>query len=285
LSRPDTAPQTDPPKGKIALSGAACAAVGIAPPCFVRAGGVTRAETPHGPAWIKTVEPPRRNINGMILPVIALLTPTPILRQSTTGKGGDTLLQQAERIRALREQGLPVADILYSDRDFLITADCGQTIEKPVRYAERREQPGLDEAALGSILLEMTRTLAAMHRQGTAHGRPKMRDFTWRDGTVTILDLEERPWEVMSMAEAQARDVFLWVHDLCSAPLSRSIAPQAAAILSDTMTPETRESLRRFLRLLRRVSGPARLMLRILSGNRELTSGIAAHDVLSEIVG
>ncbi len=262
----------------------ACQRLEINAPAIVRRGGVTPLTTPRGTVWVKTVEPPRRTMNSMILPTIGMIAPWPILRRSKTGKGGDTLRRQTERIIDLKRLGMPVAEIIYTDRDFLITADSGHTVERAIRYPDIRYQSRFSDETLRSILLQMTRTLAELHRHNTAHGRPKMRDFAWRDGHVTILDLEERPWEVMPMADAQARDAFLWLHDLCSAPFSRRIAPQAAAILCQTMMPETRDSLRRFLRLLDVAAPPARLLLRLMPGNRELTAGIAAQDVLKRAV-
>jgi|GEM_PF-3626556 len=281
VAPPDT---PEPPAGQVALPPAALAALGLSAPVFVDRGGVTRVPVGEGVVWAKTVEPVRRGINGLILPVIAMLTPSPILRRGQEGKGGDTLLHQAARLRELGGQGLPVAKLLYGDRDVLITADGGGTIEKVVRHADRRDAAGQDDAALREALLLMTRALGALHTAGTAHGRPKIRDFAWDGARVTILDLEERPWEVMPMADAQARDVFLWIHDLCSAPFSRDLAPEAAALLSADMEDGTRDSLRRFLRLLRYAGPPARGMLRLLPGNRELTAGLAAHDVLRGIV-
>jgi len=275
----------DPPPGKRPLPPAALVALGMDAPVFVEAGGVTRVEAPVGAVWVKTVQPPRKGLNDTILPVIGALVPLAILRRDGAGKRGDTLLRQAARIRDLGARGLPVAPLIHADRDFLVTADRGQTIEGAVRYSEVRERIGMDEAPLHAILLSMTHTLARLHGADTAHGRPKMRDFAWDGAAVTVLDLEEEPWTVMPMADAQARDVFLWIHDLCSAPLSREVAPEAAAALAGPMAAPTRASLTRFLRLSGGVAPAARLMLRALPGNRELVAGIAAHRVLKDALG
>ncbi len=266
------------------LPPAALDALGLDGPVAVERGGVARIETPVGVVWAKTVEPPRRNVNAAILPVLARLMPLPILRRGTAGKGGDTLLRQAERLRDLAARGVPVARVIHADRDVLITADGGPTLEGAVRDSRRRERRGLNDADLRTALLAMTRALAGLHRHGTAHGRPKIRDFAWDGARVTILDLEERPWEVMPMADAQARDAFIWVHDLCGLPFSRALAPEAATILWEALDDEARASLRRLMRLMRRGRGPARAMLRLLPGNRELVAGLAAYDVLRETV-
>lgn len=264
------------------LAAPALKALGLDGRIKVALGGVTPIQTPAGRAWAKTVEPPRRNVNAMILPAIAMLLPLPILRRGVAGKGGNTLLRQGERLRALHDQGLPVALALYVDRNVLITADGGDTVDKMVRKPDYRAQNGMEDATLARILLTMTDALAELHRHGTAHGRPKIRDFAWDGEKVTILDLEERPWDVMPMADAQARDVFIWIHDLCGMPFSRTLAPDAAARLLQGMTPDMRDSLRRFLRLLRFAAPLARGMLRLLPGNRELVAGVGAYDVLRD---
>ena len=236
--------------------------------------------------WVKSVEPPTKVWRRKVFATLGRILPLPIMRPSEAGKGGDTLLQQAEQAEKLRAAGLNPATIHYADRDFLILGDAGVNIEYAVRDLEKMPvaRANIDRIAAHSILLQITDVLAEMHRKGFAHGRPKMRDFAWSGdgatGTVTILDLEERPWEVMPMAAAQARDVYLWLVDLCSYPVPRETAPEAMRRLLETMSEETRGELRK----LRRVLSVAAFFVRILTKTplrkREMVGAVGAYDLL-----
>lgn len=244
--------------------------------------GTSPLDTPAGKVWVKTVEPPAHILRRQVLGALGRALPFPILRPSKAGKGGDTLLLQAEKIRRFAAAGLPVADIRYGDRDFLILGDTGDALERPVKSVEVRAASPLSEATLHRALLEMSRVIARIHAAGLVHGRPKIRDFAWRDGRVTILDLEERPEEVMPLGAAKARDVFLWITDLSTWPFSREIAPAAASILRQGMDGATLDEMRRLLRLLRVAAGPARLIQRAIPDNREINGGLAGYAVMKD---
>ncbi len=247
--------------------------------------GTSSLDTPAGKVWVKTVEPPKRTLGSTALRIVGRVLPIPILRPSKAGKGGDTLLQQAEKSARFAAAGLPVAEVRYADRDFLIVSDGGETLERPIKSAELRAAGAYSPKMLHHALLEMSRVLGKLHATDLVHGRPKIRDFAWRDGQVTILDLEERPEEVMPLGAAKARDVFLWITDLSTWPLSREIAPAAAEMLHRGMDDETLHHLGRLLGLLSVVSGPARLIHRVIPNNRELTGGLAAYRVMKDVFG
>jgi hypothetical protein len=246
----------------------------------VHAPGVSPLETPEGKVWVKTVEPQTKRLRRLALEAIGRILPFPILRPSKTGKGGDTLLLQAHQIGILCDAKLPVPHIYFSNRDFLILADAGATLDLAIKYDDARADLGLPDEELENALLTMTNTLALLHSKGFAHGRPKIRDFGWQDGTATLLDLEERPWEVMPMTTAQARDVFLWIMDLSGYRYSRRLAPQAMTRLLETMSADTERELKKLMRLLAFAAPIARLLMKTSLSNREIGGSLAAYNVM-----
>lgn len=254
---------------------------------------VAPLDAPVGRVWLKTVEPPTKVGWTKALSVLAKILPVPILRPSLAGKGGDTLLKQVEQAEVLRRAGFNPANVLYGSRELLVVEDGGVNLETLVHDLEKHGAAAgdMDRTAIRSVLLQVTAILARLHARGLAHGRPKMRDFAWKragtvgdgrpaDGKITILDLEERPWEVMPMAAAQARDVFLWLTDLCGFPVSREVAPEAMRLLLTQMSKETLCELRRLRRLLAVPAGPVRLITKTPMRRRETVRAIAAYDVL-----
>ena len=242
--------------------------------------GVSPLDTPHGKVWVKTAERPTRRWRRAALRLLGQILPFPILRPSKASKGGNTLLLQAEQIETLRAADLPVPDVFYVDRDFLILSDAGATLDHAIKYDDARSRLGWNDNELKDALLTMTGTLAIMHSKGFAHGRPKIRDFGWQAGVATLLDLEERPWEVMPMATAQARDVFLWIMDLSGYPYSRSTARRAMERLCRTMDSTTESELKKLLRLLSIAAPIARLLVRTSFSNREIIGSLSAYDVM-----
>jgi len=242
--------------------------------------GVSALETPIGKVWIKTVEPPSHRFRRVALAILGRVLPFPVLRPSKVGKGGNTLLLQADQIRKLSAVGLPVPTVHYCDQDVLILDDAGTSLEAAVKYSDVRARSGVSEQDLHSALHAMTDTLIALHRKGFAHGRPKIRDFAWRDGDVTLLDLEERPWDVMPMPAAQARDVFLWIVDLCSYPLSRKVASSAFARILAAMNEDTARETRQIVRLLALAAPPVRAIGKLVPKNREIRGSLAAYDIM-----
>lgn len=257
----------------------ACAILGIDPLC-VRCPGTTALATPTGKVWVKTLEPSRRRFYRLLLAGLGRALPFPILRPSKAGKGGDTLLRQAEQIDRFARAGLPVPRVHFADRDFLVMSDEGITLEQPVKSVRAREASELNDGDLHKALMEISAVLAQVHGAGLVHGRPKIRDFAWRDKRATLLDLEERPAEVMPLATAQARDVFLWLADLGTWPLSREVAQQAAQVLEHSMGDETLIEVRKLCRLLSIIAGPAKLLQRVIPGNREIKGALAAQSVM-----
>ena len=138
------------------------------------------------------------------------------------------------------------------------------------------------------ILLSATRELARLHKAGFAHGRPKMRDFGWKksesidasDGEIFIFDLEERPWEIMPMADAQARDIVLWLVDLCQYRNSQPYADEACAILFDSMSDETARTLLKIKRTVAPLAPGTRWLQMTPLKNREMRGGLGAYELL-----
>lgn len=154
--------------------------------------------------WIKRPCPPKTRIWHRLQRMIALCLRQPILGCTVSGGGAESLRQEGERLRAFKAMGFAVPDVLAVSDEMLVLSDGGPQLRAVLDKTE-------DENAQQAILLQTARALAALHRKGAVHGRPYLRDMTWHDGTVGFLDLEETPEQVMPIAAAQARDVWLFL--------------------------------------------------------------------------
>ncbi|GAB5390303.1 MAG: hypothetical protein Alpg2KO_32710 [Alphaproteobacteria bacterium] len=157
-------------------------------------------------------------------------------------------------MQAAGKAGIATPRLLAQTDAYLVLEDAGQPLGpllKQQSYASQRL----------ALLLQATQTLGHLHRAGLVHGRPHVKDMTLRGGPdgpqIVLLDFEEDPLQVMSLPEAQARDVWLWL-----AAASRHVAAPAEldallrAYLQDA-PDDTDQALSRLARLL----GPLNLVL------------------------
>lgn len=108
---------------------------------------------------------------------------------------------ELRRLEALRACGAPVPSILGEGPRSLILSDMGPTL------AHRLKR--LKSANDVDILVRQTvHAIGELHRHGGYLGQAFARNITVGDTGVGFIDFEEDPSEIMSLAQAQARD---WV--------------------------------------------------------------------------
>ena len=154
--------------------------------------------------WIKRAEPAAKNPWRPVVRVATTLVPWPLLRSTATTGDGDSVHAEARRLRAWKNAGLPVPDLLEVASDHIVTADAGV----PLRSWLRTQA---DAAARLAAVELASRSRGQIHRLGFCPGRPFLKDIVYVGRHVTFIDLEEEPAEVMPLVTAQVRDVMLFV--------------------------------------------------------------------------
>lgn len=100
-----------------------------------------------------------------------------------------------------------VPNIQVLTPDYMVTLDGGPTL-KNILGSKRREEEKKD------ILGETGAALAALHHDGVIHGRPALRDITYKDGKLTFLDWENRLYS-RNRDEQKAIDFLLLLQGIC----------------------------------------------------------------------
>lgn len=154
--------------------------------------------------WVKQAVPPKARIWHVLQKIIAACIPNPIVRVTVSDGGGNALRMEATRLQEFRVKGFHVPEVKEFNDEMLILTHLGPQLR------EALDQMTDAEARL-EVMKNATRELARLHRAGLAHGRPYLRDMTWDGAQVGFLDLEENPVEVMPLASAQARDVWVFL--------------------------------------------------------------------------
>ncbi|MCF2870860.1 hypothetical protein L0664_07255 [Octadecabacter sp. G9-8] len=156
-------------------------------------------------AWIKRPEAERSTFFSGLHRVLARVLPK-VLRPTNAVGGMAALRGEAARLRDFHAAGLPVPEVLDETGDHIVLADCGVTLRSQLRAIT-------DTAERARLIKAAQDVLVQVHHSGRAHGRPFVKDMTISadDGQIYLLDLEEDPCGHMAVADAQARDVWLFL--------------------------------------------------------------------------
>lgn len=186
----------------------------------------------------------------------AWLLPLPMLRPTMSVGGAEGLAAEAARLQALHAAGVHVPKVLGLSDTLLVTADAGQEFKLFVEAL-----PTDDEKQ--AWLCKGAEALAALHGAGHAHGRPYVKDFVVApDGqTIGFLDLEENPVQVMTLEQAQARDIWLYLGS--AAQLATYDIARTAAIYA-AYAAKAPQAHRSALRSLLRWLAPLYAVLKLL---------------------
>jgi tRNA A-37 threonylcarbamoyl transferase component Bud32 len=154
--------------------------------------------------WVKQAVPPKARIWHVLQRAIAACIPNPMLRATVSDGGGNALRMEATRLQEFRAKGFLAPEVKAFNDEMLILTHLG-----PQLRHELDQMTNVDQRL--AVMKIATAELARLHNAGLAHGRPYLRDMTWDGDKIGFLDLEENPVDVMPLASAQARDVWVFL--------------------------------------------------------------------------
>ncbi|MCU9997789.1 protein kinase family protein [[Pasteurella] aerogenes] len=110
-------------------------------------------------------------------------------------------------LKAFMQINAPVPNLVASGEDFLVLEDAGVTI------ARWLEDKTVSEAQKMQILQDGVQALIDLHRRDLVHGRPALRDMTWKAGKVLFIDFESHS-NSQNLLWKQVRDGLIFIHSL-----------------------------------------------------------------------
>lgn len=127
------------------------------------------------------------------------------LRSPPRPAGDDARELEQRRITELHDLGVLVPDVVGTGRHMLLLSDLGPTLSSCLKKAGNASE-------VDNLVHRGVRALVDVHRRGAYLGQAVARNIVMTGtGTgVGFIDFEEDPLEVMSLAEAQARDWLLF---------------------------------------------------------------------------
>lgn len=225
--------------------------------------------------WIKRRPTSKRTSWHRLVSLLTYIIPLATFYPTVATDKSDSLTQEAERLRLFATKGLPVPEVLASTSSYLITSDVGINLQQLAEQStDRGERTALFEKAMSS--------LANLHQANLCHGRPSLRDMTLQNDKVFLIDLEENPMAVMSLAQAQARDIWLF---FCSVARHCKgdylVLDHLFQIYANNASPATIAALKQMVFILK----PARIISEYLLAavkSRDLRNAVKANKALEK---
>lgn len=216
-----------------------------------------------GRVWIKRYGTEVPGVWMKLQGVLSRLVPVAFLRPSPLVDSRSMVARELQRMAQFGSYGFPVPPVIYSSGAAMVLRDVSPTVQEQLDAA--RNWPAEDHDAL---LVACARSLGQLHAAGLCHGRPHPRDMFLDDGQIGFMDFEEHPQEVMPLAVAQARD--LWLLFLQVATRSRlgtATCEKAFAAWREAAPAAAMVELRRMTVFLARFLPLARLIGRVRMGS------------------
>jgi len=174
--------------------------------------------------WVKVPTPYNFYLWHRVQAMVAALLGNAMLKPTVSIGGEEGLRFEARRLCALKEKGIAVPDVVALTKGWLVTDHIGTPLQDLLddEQDERTRQIALVRGALA---------LADLHQKGEWHGSGQVRDLiALVNGDIGFIDFEEDLLAVMSLAEAQARDVLLML--MSAARYARGDADPLPAMLA-----------------------------------------------------
>lgn len=211
-----------------------------------RAARVEVLETAQGKVVVKGQRAPRHPARYRVLNLLAGLLNTPLLKAAPMHGGARAQAVEVARLTALRQAGAPVPPLLHVAPDHIVMGWLGHEHLGTLLQAHQPEALRLWREA-GELLLRLH---ASGQYLSQGFARNMIVDTTAKPARLAgLIDFEDDPLEVMSLAEAQTRDWLAFLQStLWTLPLP---ADEIDTWLRRTLAQERPEVQAEFLRACR----------------------------------
>jgi len=170
---------------------------------------IVKGQRAQRPAWRY------RLLNGL-----ARLIRLPLLKAAPAHGGARAQQIEIDRLRRLAAAGVPVPQVLHAEDEFFVQSWLGDArLDQLLRRADALVwwQRGL-------------RALVNLHARDQYLSQAFARNFIARGDALAMIDFEDDPLEVMTLAQAQARDWLAFLHASALAFRKRLPAPHAECV-------------------------------------------------------
>jgi tRNA A-37 threonylcarbamoyl transferase component Bud32 len=189
---------------------------------------VAAFDTRDGQVLVKGQRPARSDWPYRVLNGLARASGLSLLKAAPAYGGLRAQRIEAGRLRQLQVAGVPVPALLHEEDGFIVMQYLGDTSLVELLKTEPAQALVWWERGL--------HTLVQVHARGQYLSQAFARNFIAVGDGLAMIDFEDDPLEVMSLAEAQARDWLAYLHS--SVWLLTTPRSELAALLNTALAQE-----------------------------------------------
>jgi len=218
------------------------------------------------PAWLKRYgDGGSRALSLGALDFVATRMGMEPLRPPPHRVGVGAMDTEARRLTELAAQHVHVPQVIGRGRDSLVLSDNGRSLASWLRDAQ-------DDVQRDHLVCLALEAIAHAHAEGAYFGQPLPRNMTFDGQRIGFIDFEEDPLEVMTLAQAQARDWLMFGYGVARYYEHRPEALQA--LMRQAMSGETRDVHAQTHQVTGRLQRLAAVCNRLGSKARRLTHAV-----------
>ncbi len=158
--------------------------------------------------WLKQPQMGEANFWHSLLFFLSKLSKNNFFKPTVVKDPTLSIVNEAKKLKKLDGLDIKVPKLIYSDERCLVVEDSGVVLSKII------DDSGYPFEFKDEVLGKFAATLAKMNNSGFYHSRPALRDATYKDDEVFLIDFEENLDDTLSPNEAIVRDGFLFIHTL-----------------------------------------------------------------------
>jgi tRNA A-37 threonylcarbamoyl transferase component Bud32 len=169
---------------------------------------IEKIKTEEGVYWLKKSAPARGIFRYYVLNIFSSILSAPLLK-AVPQKGGQVALDtESKRIKLLKLNGIIVPNIIAEDSGWLLLENLGDSII-------HRMKQNRDDLELVRYLFKICLTgVKELHLKGQYLSQGFVRNILQinQSDEVGFIDFEDDPLDVLTLEQAQARDLLLFVN-------------------------------------------------------------------------
>jgi len=155
--------------------------------------------------WLKQASKPHSKIRYWLMDLFAKRLGSRLLRAIPNPGGSESISIEKHRLTELHNAGINVPYPELSDQHYLLLPDQGLNVRSLLKATP-------DEHHKLALLRKVIDSLTTLHKKGFYLSQAFARNITVdKHGNVGYIDFEDDPLTVLSLEQAQARDLLLFV--------------------------------------------------------------------------
>lgn len=169
---------------------------------------IEKISTRTGVYWLKKATPARGEFRYHALNFFSWMMRLPLLKAVPQPGGNQAIANEVGRINQLTKAGVKVPEILAYDESWILLKDVGQSIINTMKHKDT------NQTNIQTLFQTCLNAIKDLHNNNQYLSQGFIRNMLLDPSTqtVTFIDFEDDPMDVMCLAEAQARDVLLLVN-------------------------------------------------------------------------